>query len=406
MTLLDMSPSDVIAIIPARGGSKGIQRKNARLLAGKPLIAWTIDAAKSARCIAGVFVSTDDAQIAAIAAGCGAQVIHRPADISGDAASSESALLHALEQIDCGITVFLQCTSPLTIADDIDGTVEALRIHDADSALAVTPFHHFLWDQNSEGAVGINHDKRFRPRRQDRPPQYLETGAVYAMRTAGFRQAKHRFFGKTVTYLMPAERCMEIDEPADLDIASIRLRARQRESRVSLLPKQVQAVVFDFDGVMTDNAVMVSQDGSEAVRCDRGDGLGIGRLRAAGVPVLVLSSEVNPVVAARCRKLRIECLHGVGNKPEALAAWTAAYAIDPAGVVYVGNDTNDLGCLAAVGCGAVVADAHPDVRDAARMILDNRGGHGAVREMCDLVAQSLGIAQTKQLTPHARTRAA
>jgi N-acylneuraminate cytidylyltransferase len=158
---------------------------------------------------------------------------------------------------------------------------------------------------------------------------------------------------------------------------------------------------------MTDNGVSVSQDGSEAVRCDRSDGLGIGRLRAAGVPVLVLSSETNAVVAARCRKLRVECLHGVADKRAALLVWLDANSIDPANVVYVGNDTNDLGCLRTVGCGAVVADAHPDVVDAARLVLARDGGHGAVREICDLVAESLGVALVQTVSNYpAMTRRA
>ena len=393
-----MNRPDVIAIIPARGGSKGVPRKNVKLLAGKPLIGWSIEAALAAASISQVLVSTDDAEIAAVATAFGAGVINRPADISGDTASSESALLHALEQVNPQITVFLQCTSPLTTADDIDGTVAALLNQQADSALAVTPFHYFLWDSTgSQDATGINHDKRHRPRRQDRPPQYIETGSVYAMQTAGFRQSRHRFFGKTVTHVIPAERHLEIDEPADFDVAAIRLRRRQQQCRLDLLPRPVQAVVFDFDGVMTDNGVSICQNGTEAVRCDRGDGLGITRLREAGLPLLVLSSETNPVVAARCRKLRIECLAGIGDKRTALLQWMTSQAIDPSNGVYLGNDTNDLPCLQTVGCGAVVADAHPDVLDAAKLVLDHVGGHGAVRELCDLVAASLGLPQMRTI---------
>src|SRR5512147_2780930 len=169
-----------VAIIPARGGSKGIPRKNVRLLAGKPLIAHNLIQLQHSRYVTRVVVSTDDAEIAAAAQQYGAQVVWRPAEISGDHASSESALLHALEHLHTtegyqpDLLAFLQCTSPLTLAVDIDGTIQALLEQEADSALAVTPFHYFLWRQEPGGdATGINHQKTCRPLRQEREPQYL-----------------------------------------------------------------------------------------------------------------------------------------------------------------------------------------------------------------------------------------
>jgi N-acylneuraminate cytidylyltransferase len=206
-----------------------------RLLAGKPLIAHTIGAAAQASSVNRVVVSTDDDEIAAISRQWGAEVVSRPAEISTDTSSSEMALLHALEHLhenegySPDILVFLQCTSPLTLPEDIDGTVQALFDHEADSSLAVTPFHYFLWRRDIDGdAIGVNHDKRVRPLRQERVSQYLETGAVYVMRTKGFKEARHRFFGKTAMYVMPSERCLEIDEPLHFTIAEVLLSERQQ----------------------------------------------------------------------------------------------------------------------------------------------------------------------------------
>jgi CMP-N-acetylneuraminic acid synthetase len=127
------------------------------------------------------------------------------------------------------LIAFLQCTSPLTLPRDIDGTIQTLLDGEADSALAVTPFHYYLWRQDSQGEiVGINHNKRVRPLRQERDLQYLETGAVYVMRTKGFEEARHRFFGKTAIYVMPPERCLEIDEPVQFAIAEVLLSARRQ----------------------------------------------------------------------------------------------------------------------------------------------------------------------------------
>ena len=228
--------SNTVAIIPARGGSKGIPHKNLQRLAGKPLVAHTIEQARAAQTIGRVIVSTDDAEIGAIAQAYGAEVVWRPAAISGDTASSEAALLHVLETLQQTaetqpeLLVFLQCTSPLTLAADIDGSVQALLTENADTALAVTPFHYFLWQPAEHGdAVGVNHDKRVRLLRQQRSPQYLETGAIYVMRTAGFLATKHRFFGKTALYVMPAERCLEIDELSDLQMAAWLMEKGTRE---------------------------------------------------------------------------------------------------------------------------------------------------------------------------------
>lgn len=220
-----------IAIIPARGGSKGIPKKNIQSLAGKPLVAHSIINALKTPSINRVFVSTDDPEIADFAQKYGAEIIWRPEDISGDAATSESALLQALEFLDASegyqpdLLVFMQCTSPLTLSDDIEGTIQALLSNSADSALSVAPFHYFLWGYGKDNdVIAINHDKYIRPRRQDRDPQYIETGAVYVMRTAGFVQARHRFFGRIAMYHMPLERRLEIDDPVDMQIAEVLLR--------------------------------------------------------------------------------------------------------------------------------------------------------------------------------------
>ena len=144
-------------------------------------------------------------------------------------------------------------------------------------------------------------------------------------------------------------------------------------------------VVFDFDGVMTDNTVFVLASGEEMVRCHRGDGLGIGKLAKRGVPMLILSTEVNPVVRARAGKLKLECHHGIGDKELALRELLAARGIDPRHVIFVGNDENDAGCLTTVGLPIVVADAHASVAGLARVRLAAKGGKGAVRELADAI---------------------
>ncbi|MEZ0310656.1 MAG: KdsC family phosphatase [Myxococcota bacterium] len=150
-------------------------------------------------------------------------------------------------------------------------------------------------------------------------------------------------------------------------------------------PGRIRAVVFDFDGVMTDNAVYVDQNGVESVRCSRGDGMGVGRLRAAGVFCAVLSKEQNLVVSARCKKLSIPCRQGVDDKLPALIAWMAELGFAQADVAYVGNDVNDLDCLGWAGTAIAVADAEPEVLAATRIHTVRLGGHGAVRDICEWI---------------------
>jgi len=216
----------IIAVIPARGGSKSIPKKNIKNLQGQPLIAYTINEAKKSKYISSVFVSTDDNEIEKVALEYGAYVHRRTAEVSQDDSSSESVLLQFLETHDADTIVFLQCTSPFTTVEDIDGTIKKLIDEDADSALTVTPFHYFLWDRAGEG---INHDKSFRPLRQEREDQFIETGAVYVMKVDGFKKAKHRFFGKTVMYEQPKERVFEIDEPFDFDLATLMLFGKKKD---------------------------------------------------------------------------------------------------------------------------------------------------------------------------------
>ena len=207
-----------LALIPARGGSKGIANKNLQLVGGVPLVSRCVLAALDSQRIARVVVSTDDAGIEAAAVDAGAQVVRRPADISGDIASSESALLHALSELEQrgaleSTLVFLQCTSPFTSGHQIDRVLAALDQPELNSSFAVRPWHGFLWRADGDG---INHDPSLpRQRRQDLQPAYLETGAIYAMRTAPFRRIGSRFCAPWQPVVLP-DSSPEIDTADDL----------------------------------------------------------------------------------------------------------------------------------------------------------------------------------------------
>ena len=379
---------ETVAVIPARGGSKGVPRKNLRRVGGIPLIARAITSARAADGIDRVVVSTDDHEIAAVAREWGAEVVTRPAELSGDTASSESALEHALDElarlgIEVGILVFLQATSPFIDPADLDAAIERVRAGESDTVFSAVESWGFLWRRRVDGATGINHDHRRRPRRQERELEFLETGAFYVMDAAGFRRAQHRFFGKIGVALVPETHAIEIDTEEQLVLASAISPLMGGSVRVD-----VDAVVTDFDGVHTDDTVLVGQSGEEFVTVSRADGMGVSRLRAAGIPVLILSTETNPVVSARARKLGVDVRQGSADKAGTLTAWAAERGIPLDRIAYLGNDINDLGCLELVGWPVAVPEAHPRVLAAARVVLASPGGDGAVRELADAVLHS------------------
>ena len=160
-------------------------------------------------------------------------------------------------------------------------------------------------------------------------------------------------------------------------------------SNIKEIIENIRLIAFDFDGVFTDNMVYVLQDGTEAVRCFRSDGRGLQKLEQLGIETVIISTETNPVVSARARKLKIRCIQNCRDKRAALEDIAKELGISLAEVAFVGNDINDLPCLTCVGLPIVVQDAHPDVIDHAAYRTNLAGGYGAVREVCDLFAQSL-----------------
>ncbi|MFD1539632.1 N-acetylneuraminate synthase family protein [Nonomuraea guangzhouensis] len=369
----------VLAVVPARGGSAGVPLKNLAPVGGIPLVTRAVRASLRSELIDRVVVSTDHAGIAEAAKEAGALVVDRPEELSGATASSESAVLHALDALgeDPEVVVLVQCTSAFIDSDDLSAAVRKVLDGEADTVVSGLPTHEFLWTATGGG---INHDPAIRQRRQDREPQFRENGAFYVMRTSGLREHGHRFFGTVAVQPVPVRHAIEIDDPEDLELA----RALAPFVDVPE-PIDVDAVITDFDGVHTDDRAYVDSDGREMVLVSRSDGMGISLLRRSGVKVLVMSTEHNPVVAARARKLGVPVLQGIAEKRIVLRDWLTIEGLDPARVAYVGNDVNDLGPMAEVGWPIAVPDAHPRVRAAARVVLTKVGGDGAVRELCDRV---------------------
>jgi YrbI family 3-deoxy-D-manno-octulosonate 8-phosphate phosphatase len=409
-----MVKPEVLALIPARGGSKGIPRKNIRLFAGYPLIAYSIAAGTNASTVTRVIVSTDDEEIAEVARCFKAEVpFLRPAEYAMDNTTDFPVFQHALEWLEQNegyrpeIVVQLRPTSPIRPPDCVDNAVSLLIEHtEVDSVRGVVlsgQDPHKMWRLDEQGRMvqllevdGV--DEPYNAPRQILPKTYWQTGHIDAIRVKTIYE-KNSLSGDIVLPLIIDSRyTVDIDTLDDWQRAELLVMQRRMEGGLEMvspgirtrpLPERVSLLVLDFDGVLTDNRVWVDQDGRESVAANRSDGIGISRLRKSGVEVVVLSTEANPVVAARCRKLELPFLQAVQEKGAALKTLMMEKQVDPDRVVYLGNDVNDLPCFPLAGWAVVVADAHPEVKVHADHVLTRNGGYGAVRELCDLLVSQL-----------------
>jgi YrbI family 3-deoxy-D-manno-octulosonate 8-phosphate phosphatase len=402
-----MTKPEVLAIIPARGGSKGIPRKNIRPFAGYPLIAYSIAAGVQAETVTRVIVTTEDEEIAEVARRFGAETpFLRPAELAADRTTDLPVFQHALtwlaehENYYPEVIVHLRPTTPVRPPDLVDKSVSLLLAHpEADSVRGITPAHENpfkMWLIEAENkpikplttVPGI--EESYNAPRQVLPTAYQHTGLIDVMRPDTILKL-NSMSGKTILPII-----FDPNYAADLDTLADWARAEQIVFRGGpkmvwpgnprrTMPEKVKLLVLDFDGVLTDNRVWVDQDGREMVAANRSDSLGIIMLRQAGVETVVISMETNPVVAARCRKMKVPYIQGENDKASALNKLLADRKIDASGVVYLGNDVNDLPCFPLVGWAVAVADSLPEVARQADYVLARPGGHAAVRELCDLI---------------------
>ena len=406
--------NEVLAIIPARGGSKGIPRKNIRLLAGYPLIAYSIELARQSKQVTRVIVSTDDEEIATIAMGLGAEVpFMRPPELAQDDTRDLPVFQHALrwlkdnEGYQTKAVVQLRPTTPIRERDSVDRAVKNLMENPlADSVRSVVipdknPFK--MWKINPDGFMQplipiMEIKEAFNAPRQALPPAYWHSGQVDVIRPEVLLDKNSMSGEKILPIVLDPMYSIDIDtldtwQYAEWVILSHKLDLAYPGKTHRTWPKRVSLVAFDFDGVMTDNRVWVDEVGHEMVAAYRSDTFGISRLMAQGIPTVVISTETNPVVEARCRKIHIECIQSVNDKAPVLADILHQRGIAPEETIFVGNDINDLGCFEMAGFSVAVADALPEVLNAADLILSHKGGYGAVRELCELILDKVSLKQ-------------
>jgi len=400
--------TEILAIIPARGGSKGIPRKNIRNFVGYPLISYSIAAGLQSELVTRTIVSTDDEEITAVARDYGAETpFLRPAVFAEDNTTDLPVFEHALrwlaenENYHPDVVVQLRPTSPIRPPSCVDDAIKILLAHsEADSVRGVVPSGqnpHKMWRlpegekapmQNLLEVEGIA--EPYNAPRQGLPPIYWQTGHIDAIRPRAILDKKSMTGDVVFPLMINPDYTVDIDNLSDwakyewlvkfgdLDIVSPGPPRRP-------MPATVKALFLDFDGVLTDNRVWTDQDGRETIAANRSDSYGVNLLRAAGIETVVISKERNPVVAARCKKMNVKYLQGIDDKTGVLKREQAKRGLDPTETIFVGNDLNDTPCFPLVGWGVAVADAMPEVARQADFVLSKKGGHGAVREICDLI---------------------
>lgn len=402
----------ILAIIPARGGSKGIPRKNIRPFAGYPLIAWSIAAAKQSSLVTRIIVSTDDEEIASVAREWGAETpFSRPAKLAQDKTTDLPVFEHALKWLEeiegyhPDVVVQLRPTSPIRPRTMVDEAVNVLLNHeDADCVRGVVPAAQNpfkMWRFNGEEkplsqlleVPGIA--EPYNAPRQVLPPVYWQTGHIDAIRASTIVNKKSLTGDIVYPLVIDPKFTVDIDTLADwakyeaviyggLEVVSPGNPRRR-------MPERVKMILCDFDGVVTDNLVLTDENGKETVSASRSDSMHIKTLREKGVEVMILSSEPNPVVLARAKKMGVEAIHGIGmqDKGRVMREVLEQKKVRAGEVIYIGNDLNDLPCFEIAGWSVAVADAYPEVLRAADHVLTKPGGRGAVRELCEMVLKNL-----------------
>uniref|UniRef100_A0A3P8UDJ1 N-acylneuraminate cytidylyltransferase n=1 Tax=Cynoglossus semilaevis TaxID=244447 RepID=A0A3P8UDJ1_CYNSE len=378
----------VAALILARGGSKGIVLKNIKMLAGIPLVGWTLRAAIDANVFDSVWVSTDHDEIEKVAKSFGAQVHRRSPEVSKDSSSSletiqEFLRLHKEIDVICNIQATSPCLQPFHVKE----ALEMITLHGYDSVFSVVRKHHFRWEEVKKGSEPLNLDPTNRPRRQDWDGELCENGSLY-FTTKDVVVNKGSLQGGVVGYYeMKPEYSVDIDVDIDWPVAEQRVLRYGYFGQVT--PEVVRLMFCSISGCLTDGNILMSASGEEMVSIQYRDTQGLRMLQEEKVEVnLMLHTTYSPPqsrsLADKLSK-RTGCqVLQVGERPlNDLQSFVEQRKLEWKDVAYMGSDRADVNCLNLAGLSAVPGDAPEVVLNAAKYTCHKDGGAGAVREFSE-----------------------
>ncbi|PWM24457.1 MAG: acylneuraminate cytidylyltransferase [Limosilactobacillus fermentum] len=380
----------IIAFIPVRGGSKSIPLKNIKLLCGKPLVCWNIEALEKCHFINEIIVATDSDEIEKVVVSQNYKKVHiyrRSAENARDTSSTESVMFEYIKK--CSLnknTVFMlvQATSPLTETRHFDEAIASYIKNEYDSMLSCVRNYRFFWN---EDGTSINYDYINRPRRQDFKGNLMENGAFYINKVENILHTENRLSGKIGIYEMPEYTATEIDEPDDWIVMEKLMQKHILNTITKPSRKDIKLFLTDVDGVMTDAGMYYSESGDELKKFNTRDGMAFQLLREAGIKTGIITSENTNIVENRAKKLKIDFLYQNKYKGGKLAAakdicQQLNITLDE--VAYIGDDINCYELLSSVGIKACPADANDTIKGIYNIqILSSKGGEGCIREFVD-----------------------
>ncbi len=379
--------NQLLAIIPCGRRNDGTPMDVLRRVAGRSLLAHTIAQAEACPPVGRIVVLAQDAATEAEVRGTRAEWLRW--QVVGDPPGPEGAARHVLESLQRSGSrepdglIVLNVAVPQRRLEDLQAAVERFAEGDVDTLFSATELRRPLWS-TLDGDLS-----RVSSPAADGAVLLADNGSFRVLRPGVVRRSGEDTTARTLAFPTSDRDGWRCHEPGGEAAIEAVLVARERE-RACAVMAGVGLLVLDFDGVMTDNRVLVDHNGVEAVSCSRSDGWGISRLRKVGFDVVVLSTETNPVVQARCRKLGIPCVSGSTDKLEHIRAIASERSLAAREIAFVGNDLNDEGVMGWVGVPIAVADAYPEIRAMAALVTTRPGGDGAVREVADWLLAAHG----------------
>jgi len=379
-----------VAFIPVRGGSKSIPLKNIKLIHGRPLVYWVLDAAVGCPEVDCVVVSTDSDDIRQAVQRYGSdkiRLVDRSAVVSTDTASTESVMQEFAQQYEFDNFLLIQATSPLLRHEHLSEGLATFKQPDVDSVLSVVRQKRFIWQAVDGHVQPDNYDPLHRPRRQDYDGFLVENGAFYVTPKERFLATGCRISGTIAAVEMPEETYFEIDEPSDWMIVEQFLeKAQPKSDSLATKIKGLKCLLTDCDGVMTDGGMYYSELGDEQKKFNTRDGMGFQLLREQGFILGIITGENSQLVQRRAEKLKLDiCEKGIKDKSLALDQVCARYNLQTNEVAFIGDDLNDVGILQRVGLACTVPGAATEVTRICDYITSVPGGAGAVRDVVDLI---------------------
>ncbi len=372
-----------ILIIPARGGSKGIHKKNLQTVNGISLIERSIKSALQAE-IDVIILSTDDQEIKKIGTKYPVVIHDRSETTSSDTSSTESVILEVISQYESlwpiNATIgFCQVTSPFVEPNTLNECFSLAK--KGFSSFSAKEFHGFIWEKK-ETWYPVDHPADFRPRRQDLNSKFIETGAIYCFPLENFKEKKYRICSEPYPVLVNNIQSIEIDNLNELKLANLIATQHEVTNLDHLKNQKLPKIIFtDFDGCLTDDKVKVNMFGKESVIANRKDGLAVKRLKKFGIEVVIATMEKNVVVETRAKKMKVEALRGLEDKVSAISQYLESKQLNWSDIWYVGNDVNDLGPIEKAALSLCPLDASPEVFSKASIVLSRRGGEGVLAEI-------------------------